>query len=410
MARLLLVSATTGYQTRRFAEVIEQLGHTLVLATDRCHIMDDPWGDQARAVKFAQPEISAVSLDQEIGELDGVLALGDKPALVAAALSERRKSTLRYHPFAAARAASDKNLARQSWLRAGLLVPKFKRLLLTVDVEEAARQTGYPCVLKPLHLSASRGVIRADNEAEFRAAFRRIQAMLPPEEEALQVEEYIPGQEFALEGVVTRGELQTLAIFDKPDPLEGPFFEETIYVTPSRAPDGVQASLIATTAAAIRALGLSDGPVHAEMRWNERGTWMLEVAARPIGGLCAESLRFGSESTMGLEELLVRHALGEDTRAWTREPAASGVMMVPIPRGGTYIGVSGEEQARAVPGVVDVIMTAKPGQLLVPLPEGASYLGFLFARSDTPAAVEAALRQAHGELRFEIQQALPVLQ
>jgi biotin carboxylase len=256
-------------------------------------------------------------------------------------------------------------------------------------------------VLKPLGLSASRGVIRANNEREFLAAFARIRQM---GEHHLQVESYIEGREFAIEALVTKGRFQPLAIFDKPDPLEGPYFEETIYVTPSREPDSVQKALIETTARAVRALGLSHGPVHAELRYNAQGAWILEAHARPIGGLCARALRF--EPGISLEELILRHAAGDDVSSARLEPGAHGVMMIPIPKGGVYESAEGVERAAASPGIEDVIITAKPGQHLLPLPEGSSYLGFIFARGHSPATVEQALRVAHAELRFHIATAL----
>jgi hypothetical protein len=210
-----------------------------------------------------------------------------------------------------------------------------------------------------------------------------------------------------VEGLVSVGLFRPLAIFDKPDPLEGPFFEETIYVTPSREPPGVQRALVETTVTAVRALGLSHGPVHAELRYNNRGSWMLETHARPIGGLCARALRF--TGGIPLEELILRHSLGEDTAGRHLEPGASGVMMIPIPKDGIYEGVDGVERAAAVDGLEEVIITAQPGQRLVPLPEGSSYLGFLFARAESPREVEEALRTAHAELRFRIATVLETL-
>ncbi|MBV8819621.1 MAG: ATP-grasp domain-containing protein, partial [Acidobacteriaceae bacterium] len=245
--------------------------------------------------------------------------------------------------------------------------------------------------------------------AEFATAFDRIRRILESEggSDEIQVESYIPGREFALEGLVVGGRLLVLALFDKPDPLEGPFFEETIYVTPSREPVEVQDAIQSTTQRAVSALGLTDGPVHAEMRVNGRGVYMLEVAARPIGGLCAQALRFAGG--MSFEELLLRFAVGEDVTGIKREAAASGVMMVPIPASGIYRSVEGVEDARAVPHVTDVVITAKEGQRLLQLPEGSSYLGFLFARAELPEQVEAALRRAHSKLRFQIATELPAL-
>jgi hypothetical protein len=247
-------------------------------------------------------------------------------------------------------------------------------------------------------------VIRANDEAEFLRAFARIRKMGEGE---LQVESYIPGREFAIEGLAANGEFQPIAIFDKPDPLEGPFFEESIYVTPSREPAAVQRALIETTAQAIRALGLSDGPIHAELRYNTEGAWILEAHARPIGGLCAKTVRL--TGGVPLEEAILRHALGEDVSRLRLEEGAAGVMMIPIPKGGVFHSALGVAEAEGVRGVEDVIITAKAGQQLIPLPEGASYLGFIFARGAAPDAVETALRAAHAKLRFEIATALDTL-
>lgn len=400
MPNLLLFAATTGYQIRVFANAARRLGLDLTLATNRCHVLEDPWGDRAVAVRFDRvPE----SLDALRGfEVDGVAAVGDQPAVLAAEAAEMLG--VPFHPPAAARACQDKYLARQLYQAAGMRVPHFLRATLTEDPHALAGRASYPCVLKPLGLSASRGVIRADNHEEFAAAFRRIGKI---GERYVQVESYIPGREFAVEGVVTAGEFQPLAIFDKPDPLEGPFFEETIYVTPSRESAEVQEALIAATSRAVRALGLRHGPVHAELRYNQDGAWMLETHARPIGGLCAKALRF--DGGMPLEELILRHAVREDVSRARLDGPASGVMMIPIPKGGIYQSVEGTERAAAVPGIEDVIITAKGGQQLIPLPEGSSYLGFLFARGDSAAEVERALRQSHAELRFHIATALETL-
>jgi biotin carboxylase len=305
-------------------------------------------------------------------------------------------------------AARDKYQMRHCLAAAGVPIPRFRRIALKDDPFLAARGVDFPCVLKPLALSASRGVIRANNVDQFMAAFRRIAALLARDDlevrgdaaRFLLAEQYVPGLEVALEGLLVGGTLHTLALFDKPDPLEGPFFEETIYVTPSRLPATVQETIRATSAAACAALGLTEGPVHAELRLNDEGPWVLEVAARSIGGLCSRTLRFGTGMT--LEEIILRHALGWPIASLERERRAAGVMMIPIPRGGRLDGVQGLEDARAVPHVEDVVISAHVGQTLVPLPEGWQYLGFIFARGDDPATVEDALRRAHGRLRFQI--------
>jgi biotin carboxylase len=399
---LLLFASATGYQIRVFAEAAKRLGVDVTLVSDHCDRMDQLWGHRAIAVRFNRMPAAVESLRGM--RADGVAAVGDLPAVLAAETAEAMG--LAFHPAAAARACHDKYLARQLYQAAGLLLPQFFRAALDEDPQLPAVRAPYPCVLKPLGLSASRGVIRADNPAEFVAAFERIRRI---GEAYLQVESYIPGREFAVEGLVTEGRFQPLALFDKPDPLTGPFFEETIYVTPSREPEVVQQALIETTARAVRALGLRHGPVHAELRFNEAGAWILETHARPIGGLCARALRFSltpAASPVPLEELILRHACGEDVSTARLEGLASGVMMIPIPKGGLYQSVDGAIQAAAVPGIEDVVITAKVGQRLIPLPEGSTYLGFIFARGPSPEMVEARLRQSHAELRFHIATAL----
>ena len=302
---------------------------------------------------------------------------------------------------------------RELLARSGVPSPPFTSFGVEDDPGLAAGRVSYPCVLKPLVLSASRGVIRADHEAEFVTAFKRIAAVLasPGVRELgvgagrILVEGFIPGTEVALEGLLIAGALHTLAVFDKPDPLDGPFFEETIYVTPSRLSEPAQAAVRDCTAEAAKALGLSEGPVHAELRLNrdERGrdtAIMIEIAARSIGGLCSRTLSFGTG--MSLEEIILRHALGLPIASLARDRRAAGVMMIPIPRSGILEEVEGLDEARAVELIEDVTISLPKGQEVVPLPEGSRYLGFIFSRADTPARAEAALREAHSHLRFVI--------
>jgi biotin carboxylase len=405
MTRILIIAATTGYQTRMFAGAAHRLGFEAILATDRCHVLEDPWGDRAIPVRFDDPYAAAEAISQA-GPFDGIVAVADRPTLVAALAAERLG--LPYNSPASVEAAHNKFLARQRFEAVGLPVPRFFRVALGQDPTQV--EAPYPCVLKPLGLSASRGVIRANDPTEFAAAFRRIGALLARPEirvmrdeqnRYIQVESFIEGREYAIEGVLTAGILKTLAVFEKPDPLDGPFFEETLYITPPRVEPS---PLIAAAEKAIRALGLRRGPVHAELRYDDRTAWVLEVAARPIGGLCAKALRF--EGGMPLEELLLRHAVGEEISQLQLEPGASGVMMIPIGREGIYEGVEGLESAREI---ADIEITAKVGHALEPLPEGATYLGFIFSRGESFEQVERSLRSAHARLRFQIAPRLQVM-
>lgn len=417
---MLLLATTTGYQTRMFAEAAAALGVEVVYATDRCDQLDDPWRDGAIAVRFHEEWRSADVVLKALAArpVAGVLVVGDRPTVVAAHVA--RLLGLPGHPAEAAAIARDKRRSRERLRAAGLPVPAFFAVPAANDPATLLPRLTFPVVIKPTVLSASRGVIRADDELSFVTAFRRLQRLLASNEvrelhdseaDVIQVESYIPGAEYALEGLLEHGVLRTLAIFDKPDPLEGPFFEESIYVTPSRADQTTQQQMVDIVARAAAALGLHHGPVHAECRVNSGGVYVLEVAARPIGGLCARSLRFvkSGEAPIGLEQLLLRHALGEPAAGWTREAEASAVMMIPIPRSGVFRGVTGVDEAKTVAGVDDVQITAKADQQLLALPEGASYLGFIFAHAPTPQLAEQAVRTAHGCLRFTIAPQIEVL-
>jgi len=419
--RVLLFATTTGYQTRAFGDAAGRLGVELVFATDRCEQIEDPWQDGAIPIRFHEEDrsVAAVVAAARERSIDGLLVVGDRPTLIAARVA--RALGLPGHSPDGAAAARHKRTTRERLRDAALPVPWFHPASVGDDARQLAAAVSFPCVVKPVALSGSRGVMRVNSPAELLAAVERLRALLllpdiraerNAAHDAMLVEAFIPGREYALEGLMHHGALVPLAIFDKPDPLDGPFFEETIYLTPSSAPPDVHSAIIDTVARAAEAIGLHHGPIHAECRVNAAGVFVLEVAARPIGGLCARALRFDRQETSescALEELLLRHALGESPDGWRREREASGVMMVPIPRRGVLRGVDGVDDARQVPRVDDVRVTAKMDQLLMPLPEGASYLGFIFARAGTPPEVELALRDAHARLRFRIDPEFQVL-
>jgi formate-dependent phosphoribosylglycinamide formyltransferase (GAR transformylase) len=418
--RILLFTAKLGYQTRAFDEAAKKLGVELVFVTDRCHQLEDPWHDSAVPVRFEAPEEAAyVVMEEQSGRrVDGVLALGDRPTL-AAAYAARGLGIPHNHP-ASVEACRSKFRLREVFRDAGLPTPWFRSVPLQAIPEPALMGIAYPCVLKPISLSASQGVVRVNNREEFLAAASRLKRLLEsaeiratrePNLDRMIVEEYLPGREVAVEGLLTGGELRVLAIFDKPDPLEGPYFEETIYVTPSRCAEREQELIKKSFAEATRALGLTQGPVHGEFRLNERGVWPIEIAARPIGGLCARALRFQVEDEgepIGLEELLLRHVLNLSGRDAPRETAASGVLMIPVPTSGILEKVDGADEARAVAGVTELEITARWHDYIAAWPEGSSYLGFLFAGGETPAEVENALREGHAKLNFKLTPRLPV--
>ena len=408
MDRLLLLLPTTTYRTEDFLAAARTLGVDVVCASEKPSTLEAHLPDNFLTLDFADPDgaVAVVADFSRTHPLRAVVGVDDLTSVAAAAIAESLGLTS--SGGAAVKTARDKYQMRQCLAAAGLPIPRYRRIALKDDPYLAARGVAFPCVLKPLTLSASRGVIRANNVDQFMAAFRRIGALLARDDvsvsgdggQFLLAEAFIPGIEVALEGLLIGGTLHTLALFDKPDPLDGPFFEETLFVTPSRLPAAAQARIGEVTAGACAALGLAEGPVHAELRVNAEGPWVLEIAPRSIGGLCSRTLRFGTGMT--LEELILRHALGRPIASLDRERRAAGVMMIPIPRAGRLRAVRGEDDARAVAGIEGVTITAHREQELVPLPEGWQYLGFIFARGETPAAVEAALRDAHARLSLEI--------
>ena len=405
VAHVVLLLHSESYRAADFLQAARQLGVRITVASDRRNPASADAEDGVIEVHLGEPDVAASAIVEYAGEapVDAVVAVDDQGVATAALASEQLG--LAHNPPAAVTATRNKAEMRCLLATSGVDQPEFRIVETVGEAQTAARHLGYPVVLKPVSLSASQGVIRVDKAADIPEVVERIRSI----EEAsgrgpdypLLVERFIAGAEVAVEGLVRDGSLEVLAIFDKPDPLDGPYFEETIYVTPSRLPPKAQEAIRYVTAAAAKSLGLSEGPVHAELRVKDSQAWMLEIAARSIGGLCARSLRFGLG--VSLEQLILRHALGIPIHDLARTDAAAGVMMLPIPHAGRLRAVGGVDQARAVDGVAGVEITIAPGQELVPLPEGSRYLGFVFARGREPHAVEAALRAAHAALEFDIE-------
>jgi len=414
--RVLLLLPHTTYRAPDFLAAARRRGVETVVASDVRQTLEAAMGDRAITLDFDDPAgasdlIVALAARQP---LDAIVAADDQGLEIQAAAAARLG--LAANPPEAVRATRDKSILRRLLAAAGVPAPAFALVGAGESVEEAVERVGLPCVIKPLHLSGSRGVIRADTPADAitaAARTRRIaRAAGGPDVEALVVERYVDGGEVAIDGLLDGGELVPLAVFDKPDPLVGPYFEETIYVTPSRAPAADQATWFELVTVACRALGLREGPIHAELRLGAAGPVVLEVAARTIGGHCSRAIHFADGET--LEEVVLDHAVGRavgravgagpGTETDRSRPAAgaAGVMMIPIPGAGRLMAVDGLAEARAVPGITAVEIAIPLGQEIVPLPEGDRYLGFLFARADRPERAEHALRRAHGALRFHI--------
>jgi len=399
--RILLLLPTATYRAADFVTAAARLGVDVVVGSEHRQALAGPMGDRAVVVPLAGGDaaLDAIAALHDRTPLDAVLAVDDHGVVVAAAAAQRLG--LRHNPPNAVAATRDKAAMRERLAAASLPQPAYRIVAHGADIASAATQVGYPCVVKPVSRSASQGVIRVDDAIQATAAGIRIRAIVGDGPEPLLVERFVPGAEVAVEGLLLGGRLEVLAVFDKPDPMDGPFFEETIYVTPSRQPASVLADLEATVARAAAALGLREGPVHAELRIGTAGAPMiLELAARSIGGLCARALRFGAG--VSLEEVIIRHALGLGLDGLARETQASGVMMLPIRSAGVLDRVSGQERALAIDGVVGVEISIASGRPVVPLPEGDRYLGFVFARGPTAQDLEDALRRAEACLEVRL--------
>ena len=413
MPRLLLLMPTASYRTGDFMQAASRLDLDIVVASDEDQPLADLFPGRSLTTSFADPQRGADQIARfaDAYPIDAIVAVDDAGALLAAHAAELLK--LPMNTVAAVESTRNKAQLRQRLAAAGLPSPTFRVCRLEDDVAqiaaELAAQDGFPCVVKPLSLAGSRGVIRANDANELAAAVQRLTTLLRrPEviaecgQHAFQylIEGYIPGAEVALEGLMTNGALHVLALFDKPDPLVGPFFEETIYVTPSRLPKAQQQTIVARAEQAAAAIEIRNGPIHIELRIANDDAWPIDIAARTIGGHCARAVRFADGGS--LEELVLRHAVGLPVETFDRESAASAVMMIPIPRAGTLEAIDGVHDAIAVGGITDVAVTVRPGHTLVPLPEGGEYLGFIFAKADSPELAERAVRRAHAALQFTI--------
>ncbi len=409
MPRVLLLLPTTTYRASDFLAAAAKVGAEVTVASEEPSTLASRNPAGLLTLDFRDPEECARRVVEfsRSQPIDAVVGVDEETALAGAAISDALG--LAGNSPRAAAAARDKALLREALAAGEVPSPRFRVFRIAYGSEMAATAVDYPCVLKPTFLAGSRGVIRADDPESFRRAWSRIAALLADPGVAARggdaakrilVEEFVPGPEVAVEGLLTGGALEVLAVFDKPDPLDGPFFEETIYVTPSRLAPATLEEVRRTTARGCGALGLEHGPIHAELRLGPKGPVVIELAARSIGGLCSRTLRFGTGRS--LEELILRHALGAADATPNRDVGAAGVMMIPIPRAGRLDEVRGLEDARAVPDIVDAVISAHVGQRLVPLPEGSRYLGFLFSRAGDPARAESALREAHAKLEFRI--------
>ncbi len=406
--RVLLLMPTTTYKAADFMEAADRLGVEVVVGTDRRQALETVTPGHTLTLDLPRPDRSLPRIVDLHARrpLDAVVGVDDETVILAARAAAALG--LPHNSEESAVKSRDKYESRRCFQAAGLHGPGFRVFSVEAGSGASAGQVRYPCVLKPLFLSAGRGVIRADDPDRFAVAFDRIARILEESElrgkggdaRRILVEDFLPGAEFAVEALLDSGKLRILAVFDKPDPLDGPSFEESLLVTPSRAPLATQQAMAEELRAGCAALGLREGPIHAELRVTEGRPWLLEIAARTIGGLCSRALRIGAG--ISLEELVLRHALGLGGDDLERAGRAAGVMMIPTPGRGVFLGVRGLDEARSMPSIDEITISLHSGAELVPLPEGHRYLGFIFAQGDDPGQVENDLRRAYGKLEFDI--------
>ena len=412
--RVLLLTTARSYRNRAFLSAAGRLGIEIIQAVNMPRELSQTWAD-GFGVDFGAIEesVAIIVAAHQIRPFRAILPVDDSGGILAAAAGEALD--LAHNSAMAAKATRDKLTMRRLMSGTSLNSPRFSEYETGSDLSSTISHVGFPCVVKPRNLNGSRGVIRANDRDQLIAAIERtaklvrsVHGIAPDAAVSILIESYIPGQEVALEGLMDKGQLEVLALFDKPDPLEGPFFEETIYVTPSRHSAELQSSIAACTVEAAAAIGLQTGPIHAELRLNRDGPWIVEIAGRSIGGLCSQVLQFGAG--ISLEEIILRQACDLNYKNLERSQEARGVMMIPIPGAGLLRGIDGLEQAQNTAYIEDVEITTPLNNPLTPLPEGDGYLGFIFSLGPSSETVEEALRQAHWELTFKIDPLLPVVQ
>jgi biotin carboxylase len=410
MDRILLILPTTTYRAQAFMEAASSLNIEVVVGSEKRQALAGLVPGTTLDFDLHKSESALKKIVKYAREkpFKAIIGVDEETVVLAAKASEAL--ALPYNPLPAVRATRDKYEMRRKLARGGLSSPEAWLFSADQNLKEISKRVNYPCVLKPTFLSASRGVIRANDKREFVQAFSEIVDLLSDRKTARQggesakqilVEDYIQGNEVAVEGILLDRKLKLLALFDKPDPLQGPYFQETIYTTPSRLPSKLQEEIVNITQKAANAIGLHIGPLHAELRFNDSGIYPVEIAARSIGGCCSKLLRFNNG--ISLEELILRHALGQDIRRFEREELAAGVMMIPTPQAGILKKVKGIDAARAVAGVEDIIVSIPLGQKVEVLPRGSRYLGFIFVRGETAESVEGAIRAAHARLEIVIE-------
>jgi len=397
--RLLLIAQPQSYRIPAYLRAAEKLGlNTIIASEGKYSLITEVHNGLHIDLDDVSASTHVILTEAERQPFAGVLGCDDSTVELAASVASHLG--LPHNPPSAAIISRRKDLARQRLAESQCSAPKHLLIDLHAPLEGQVSTMSWPAVLKPINMSASRGVIRVESQVDFAAACERIAKITnestdPFERSHLLVEQYIDGIEVAFEGYLYDAQLQVLAIFDKPDPLVGPYFQETIYVTPSTLDKVIQHRIKRRVAEACHAFGLTTGPVHAELRIDHEDAWIIEVASRTIGGDCGRSLDNGLD--MSIEEMAISLAIGKKlTTGQVTE--ATGVMMIPILTSGLLRRVEGLEEARRVPGIDKVDIVLPYGHELVPLPEGNQYLGYIFAHGEESETVTQSLREAYDTL------------
>lgn len=405
---IILLLPKTSYRNQDFLAAAGALGMDVLAVQNNCHVLAESWnGAPLLSLPFDDPKVLVETVRRHVADskVAAVIGVDDSGAAIAQQLAQAL-GVAANNP-AAAQTLGNKWRFRQLQYRLRLPAPNTVRVAADTDITESP-VGAYPLVAKPLRLSASQGVIRVDHPGQLPAVLQRIRHILraqnvPPDERTLLLEDFIAGKEYALEAVMHHGKLHTLALFEKPEPLDGPFFAETVYVTPPDLELAQQQEFSRQVELLCREAGWLNGPVHAEARVEPGRVTMLEIAPRTIGGLCSRLLipLLGRS----LESLVLDQALGRFEPLETASGAA-GVYMIPVPHPGLFESVEGLEQAQNIPGITGITITASVDEPLEPLPEGNKYVGFVFAAADDATKVKSALAQAQGCLQVRLRRML----
>lgn len=399
--RLLLISHHNSYRIASYIKAAKNLSLDVTIASQGKHSLVTEVADGLH-VNFDDTESALKEIIKENNKKPFAGILGSDDQTVELAAQAAKVLHLPHNPPEAAQYSHRKDLARAKLTLADRNVPFHCLLNLTKPIKNQIIDLPLPCVVKPLNMSASRGVIRVDNTEQLKVACERLRPILADspnifEQTHILIEAYIDGIEIAYEGYLQNKKLNTITIFDKPDQLTGPYFAETIYVTPSSLDNDLQLAIKMEIEKSCKAYGLVTGSIHAECRIDKNNkVWILEIASRTIGGDCARIL---DNNNYSLEEMAILLSIGKNITI-KKSKKARAVMMIPIKQKGLLKRVEGLSLANKVKHIDSIDIIINQGHELIPLPEGNQYLGYIFSSADTSEKATEAIRMAYDILTF----------